>query len=249
MGSEMPPPLLSIIISTYNDASNLEITLKSLANLKSIEQEFEVIVIDAASDDNTSDVVQKYSEIIDFFVSEPDHGIYEAWNKALKQHKGRYVSFLGAGDFYTKAGLESMIRAAYMNPAIEFIHARARIYFDDSVRIIGKSWDWLEFRRYMKIVHCGAFHKNTLFDELGEFDDSYKIAGDYDFLLRKGSALKTLYIDEIAIEMAPFGVSQSQNKVFYESMRAKISNGAVSELRALFDMIYALFAHATKKIL
>ncbi len=249
MKTKIPSPFLSIVISTYNDAKNLNVTLKSLAYLKSKGENFEVIIVDAASKDYTCDMVKQFLEIIDCFITEPDHGIYDAWNKALKKCKGQYISFLGAGDIYTEEGLKSLVRSALLNPEDEFIHSKALVHKGNSAKVIGRKWKWSEFRHFMKVVHCGAFHKSILFDDLGGFDSSYKIAGDYEFLLRKGNALKARYIDEVAVEMAPFGVSQSYVRVFFESARAKIANRAVSWWRAFFDMLFALLIHTTMKIL
>jgi glycosyltransferase involved in cell wall biosynthesis len=244
----MPTPFLSIVISTFNDAENLNVTLQSLAYLKSKEENFEVIIVDGASKDYTCDVVKQFSEIIDSFISEPDHGIYDAWNKALKKCQGQYISFLGAGDIYVEEGLKSLVASALLNPEDEFIHSKALVHSGNSAKVIGRKWKWSEFRHFMKVVHCGAFHKSTLFDNRSGFDSSYKIAGDYEFLLRKGDALKTRYIDEVAVEMAPFGVSQSHVRVFVESARAKIANRAVPWWSAFFDMLYALLVYTTMKI-
>ncbi len=166
------------------------------------------------------------------------------------------TSLYGPGDNYHPENshvIPALIRRFHEakvlnNPEDEFIHSKALVHKGNSAKVIGRKWKWSEFRHFMKVVHCGAFHKSILFDDLGGFDSSYKIAGDYEFLLRKGNALKARYIDEVAVEMAPFGVSQNQVRVFFESARAKIANRAVSWWRAFFDMLYALLVYIITKI-
>ena len=92
------PPLLSIITVTLNNANGLERTIKSVAaqGMKS----FELIIIDGGSADGTSDLIKKYQDVISAWISEPDHGIYDAMNKGMALARGHYLNFLNAGDVY-----------------------------------------------------------------------------------------------------------------------------------------------------
>ncbi len=91
------PPLFSIITVTYNAANTIEATLKSVAAQSFTN--FEFIVIDGASSDNTLEQV-KQSGIANVIISEPDRGIYDAMNKGLSKSKGQYLIFLNAGDSF-----------------------------------------------------------------------------------------------------------------------------------------------------
>ena len=88
---------LSIIIVTYNASFDLERTLESVFNQTFVN--FELVIIDCESTDNTLEIVKKYEDKIDYWISEADSGIYDAMNKGLKVAKGEYVQFLNAGDF------------------------------------------------------------------------------------------------------------------------------------------------------
>jgi glycosyltransferase involved in cell wall biosynthesis len=90
--------MLSIITVVRNDPDNLEKTVKSV--LSQTFKDYEFIVIDGQSDDQTLDVIKKHQNIITLWISEKDEGIYDAMNKGLARSKGKYVEFLNAGDVY-----------------------------------------------------------------------------------------------------------------------------------------------------
>ena len=92
-------PVVSIITVVYNLPDNLEKTLQSV--IQQAYPNIEYIIIDGGSTDHeTIEVIKKYEDHIDFWISEPDNGIYDAMNKGLKNVAGDYVSFLNAGDYY-----------------------------------------------------------------------------------------------------------------------------------------------------
>ena len=96
---------LSIITVNYNDAKGLERTIKSV--ISQSYHDFEFIVIDGGSSDESLDIIKKYERYIDYWVSEPDGGIYQGMNKGLRQAKGDYVNFMNSGDrFYSADVLE-----------------------------------------------------------------------------------------------------------------------------------------------
>ena len=231
-------PFVSIIISTFNDLSNLKYTIEKLS--QNVYPSIEIIVIDGGSSDSTLDFLQCSTERISTFVYEPDSGIYDAWNKGLRLARGQFITFLGAGDFYLDGGLENLVRCALANPEADFISSKVEIVRNGSViRTLGESWNWKLFRRYMNAVHVGSLHSRRLFDLYGEFDTSYRIAGDYELLLRAGDKLKTTYIDLITVRMVADGISHTGYNVFYETERAKLKNKTVSPLIARLDRYIA----------
>ena len=89
---------LSIITVNYNDAKGLERTILSV--ISQTKHNFEFIVIDGGSTDGSIDVINKYERHIDYWVSEPDGGIYQGMNKGLRQAQGEYVNFMNSGDCF-----------------------------------------------------------------------------------------------------------------------------------------------------
>ena len=89
-------PLVSIVIATYNDHEYLELTINSILNQD--YENIEIIIIDGGSDDSTINILKRYSNQIEYWVSEPDHGISDAFNKGVLVSSGDYINFQGAGD-------------------------------------------------------------------------------------------------------------------------------------------------------
>ena len=89
-------PFVSIIIATYNAASLLPQTLTSLRSIADFP--FELFIADGGSSDETMSIIEKNKNMIAWFNSGKDNGVYDAWNKALKQAKSPWIAFLGAGD-------------------------------------------------------------------------------------------------------------------------------------------------------
>ena len=110
-------PLISIVTITYNAANELIPTMKSVR--EQTEKDFEHLIIDGASKDNTLEIARKYASPSLKILSEPDKGLYDAMNKGLHMAKGKYVLFLNAGDaFHSKDILKKYAEAARKNPKI-----------------------------------------------------------------------------------------------------------------------------------
>lgn len=104
-------PRISIITVTYNAARELEQTIASI--ISQSYDNIELLIIDGNSSDNTFEILQPYRHAVDYLVSEPDAGIYDAMNKGLAAARGDYVLFLNAGDyFYTNDSLKNIVNAA-----------------------------------------------------------------------------------------------------------------------------------------
>jgi len=108
-------PLISVITVTYNSASLLEETLKSIRS--QTYPHIEHIIIDGASTDDTPEVIRRYEDIVARWVSEPDEGIYDAMNKGLKLFSGDYVWFINSGDrIYRPDTVEKMVQSFFLSP-------------------------------------------------------------------------------------------------------------------------------------
>lgn len=214
-------PFISVVIATYNCALLLE---RSLGSVLAQKVPSELILVDGGSTDGTVDIIRKYSEHINWWVSEADNGIYDAWNKGIKHSNGQWLLFLGAGDTLAEDAFEVYAAYADEHPGLDFITARqAQVYEDGKVmRYKGAPWKWSAFKHRMTVTHVGCWHARSAFDRYGLFDASYKVCGDYEWLLRPGIALKAGYIDQVLAYMLVGGISDANEKVFTESSRAKI---------------------------
>jgi glycosyltransferase involved in cell wall biosynthesis len=249
--SHQDKPLISIITAVFNGEKFLEETIQSIIN--QTYDNVEYIIIDGGSTDATLDIIKKYEDRIDYWVSEPDKGIYDAWNKALRVAKGEWIMFVGADDFLSQDALEKYcITIGTLSEDVEYISAMVEIIDTDknSLAVRGQAWSWNVFRKYMNVAHVASLHRKTLFDRLGAFDASYRIAGDYELLLRAKDTLRASFLDDVVAQMTNNGASNSQiHLVLKETMRAKSNTAGCSVLACKFDLFWALLKIKIREIL
>lgn len=230
-------PLISVITSTLNAESSIGLTIRSIRECE--YPNIEYIIIDGGSTDATADIVQQAGDVVSVFISESDTGIYNAWNKALRLSKGKYIAFLGSGDAFATNGLNILVACALANQEADYICSKAVISSKRLSRTIGRAWHWEGFKRNMCVVHPGSLHSSRLFKLYGEFDESFRIAGDYEFLLRAGKNLRTAFVDNITVTLAAGGVSRSGCNVIDETSIAKTKNNSVPGWVIRYDSIIA----------
>lgn len=241
-------PLITVITVVFNGAQHLEDTIKSVIN--QTYDNVEYLIVDGGSTDGTQDIIRRYEGQIDYWVSEKDQGIYDAWNKGVKVAKGGWLCFIGAGDFLLPDALQEYVRYLSNNPNLEYVSGRVEL-FDGAggTRIIGKPWQWASFRRYMCVAHVGSLHARSLFATSGQFDPSYRICGDYELLLRAGSHLRAGYVDYVFARMCAGGISSTNRGALNEARAAKIQTQAVPSVVALWDHCVAAVKWQVRRIL
>lgn len=227
-------PLFTIITVVYNAVDHIEQTIQSIQ--KQTYKNFEYIIIDGDSTDGTLDVIKCYLDNISILVSEKDNGIYDAMNKGLKLAKGRYISFLNAGDWYNIHSLEKIQEQIFLNQELEiiygdllFIRGRSKIYW--------KSNRGKHLGEY--IPHPAMFIKRELHLTC-LYNLNYSIAADSDAIIRLFSkALQTKYIEYPITCFLAGGKSSNFVRAQYENFHIN---------KKYFGLSYAIFG-LTKYIL
>lgn len=218
-------PLITVITVVLNGEKYLEQTIQSVINQTYPNVEY--IIIDGGSTDGTLDIIKNYEDHIDYWVSEKDKGIYDAMNKGVRVALGSWIGFLGSGDIYSSHGLldyyELMCEINIKSELYDYLSSKVELIKDDKIiRIVGQKWSWEVFKKYMNVAHVGSLHSIKLFKKYGLFDISFKIAGDYEFLLRPKNTLRANFIDKITAIMDIEGISSREMKVFNETELAKV---------------------------
>jgi glycosyltransferase involved in cell wall biosynthesis len=155
--------------------------------------------------------------------SEPDRGIYDAWNRGLRLAQGRYLSFIGADDTFVDANSLRRLAALTTTDA-DLITARNAYYAADGrfLRRWGSAWSWRRMRQSMTIAHPGLLVRRELFDQVGPYDASYRICGDYDWFLRLPPDLRTVHSSDPILKVVQAGVSHTRiGQVYAETFRAQ----------------------------
>lgn len=170
---------LSIITVNLNNKDGLQKTIDSV--ISQTFKDFEWIVIDGGSTDGSKELIEKYSDYISYWVSEPDKGIYNAMNKGIRIAKGEYIEFLNSGDiYYNDRSLSDFFSMAKDK---DIIFGSTVILKDGKYRRINLQNDFLSCYHLTKntLNHQSAFIKRNLFSEHGFYDESLRIVSDWKF--------------------------------------------------------------------
>jgi glycosyltransferase involved in cell wall biosynthesis len=227
------PGRVSIITAVYNAAPTLEECLLSVR--RQSYPEVEHIVIDGGSTDGSVKILQRHSSLLAYWISEPDSGVFDAWNKGLSVATGEWIAFLGAEDILLPDALSKYLTvcggtdAQYVSSLVRYI----RPGLPD--KIIGRPWSWPAFQRKMTTAHVGSLHRFDLFEKYGTYDTSYKIVGDYELLLRPGKDLNSIFVSEVTVAMLAGGNSD-RFPALKEAQRAKIRVGGRNRVWALCEL-------------
>lgn len=202
---------IAVIIAVYNGAKTLERTLDSLA--EQTRPADQVIVMDGGSRDGTQALLARREDVATHWRSEPDKGIYDAWNKALAATDADWVMFLGADDHLWDAQvLQRLAEVAAQAPAsTPAIYGRLK-EIDAAGHVVGeRGRPWAECsRRFpfeMTLPHPGLLHRRSICFAAGGFDARYRIAGDYALLRPHVLRHEPLFVDMVVAAAMEGGIS------------------------------------------
>jgi glycosyltransferase involved in cell wall biosynthesis len=209
-----PVPLISVIVAVFNGKATLQQCLDSVAQQTYANKE--LIIIDGGSKDGTVELLEENRNKFSYWISEPDRGIYNAWNKGLAQAQGEWICFLGADDyFWDDTVLERMAVQLQMLPTnIRVAYGQIMMVNTEGASLypLGEPWEKIKgrFKQVMCIPHPGAMHRHSLFEQHGQFDESFHIAGDYELLLRELKVANAFFMpDIITVAMRQGGISST----------------------------------------
>lgn len=173
-------PLVTVVTVVYNAVALIEATIKSV--LGQSYSNLEYIIIDGGSTDGTIDVIRRYEDQLAYFVTEPDHGIYDAMNKGLAHAKGDWLSFMNAGDTFYDSHVIKNVFTAFAEH--DYGDEYKIIYGDVAMKILGqpeiiKRLDNIrQEKEPFSLNHQSTFTRADFLREVGGYDTSYKIAAD-----------------------------------------------------------------------
>lgn len=173
-------PLFSIITVVYNGEKYLEKTIESVVKQKF--KNFEYIVIDGGSTDNSVKIIEKFEKKIDYWVSEKDRGIYDAFNKGMRVSKGKFIGFINSDDIYKKNALKIISNYIEKNQQADFIFGSVKkhwgVLYGYKPHKIKYSWGFYSSHS------TGFFIKRKAAEKVGFYNIKYKYHADYDYFYR-----------------------------------------------------------------
>jgi glycosyltransferase involved in cell wall biosynthesis len=246
---QVETPLISVITVCYNSADTLSRALQSV-----VDQDWpyvEHIVIDGASNDKTAEIIEQFRSRMAYVLSEPDEGIYDAMNKGLDRARGDIICFLNADDQYAHPHVLSEVANnihdadALMGDVGFFLSTNpmrmVRRYRSDRFHPNRLAWGWMP-------AHPALFLKKAVVRRVGYFKTDYRIAGDFEFIVRAfhNQDLRYKYLREVLVNMQIGGVSTNgwRSKILLnqEVLRACRDNGIKTNiLKVLSKYLFKVF--------
>lgn len=212
-------PVFSIIIPTYNSQLTLENTLKSIAY--QTFKDFEVLVIDNQSYDNTLDIASSYNKKIDNLrvYSQADNGIYYAMNFGVELAAGDWIFFLGSDDiFYNYNTLETLSTTIANTNKPQVIYGN--VFFQPYNRVFDFEFNYFKITK-TNICHQAIFFKKEVFKHVGKFNTKYKILADWDHNMRWffSNKITHIYTNQIIANFAAGGHSSKHKDTVFENVK------------------------------
>jgi len=233
-------PLITIVTVVYNGAEHLEKTMKSV-----IEQSYdnvEYIIIDGGSTDGTLEIIKRYKNEIDYWVSEADGGIYDAMNKGIALGNGEWINFMNEGDSFYNDEVLAFVASSDDGLSRGVIYGDSMKIYGGDRAIFKKCKPLISMDRELPFVHQCAFVKTSLAKQ-HPFDIYYKICADYDFFYRlytEGVVFK--YIKSTIAKYDMSGVSSNYLATYNEIREIEIfySNGKSPYITRLSLLVIAI---------
>lgn len=208
---ETDNPKVSIITVVYNGAKTIEDTIISV-----VEQSYcniEYIIIDGQSTDGTLDIIKKYKDKINCVISEKDNGLYDAMNKGIRQATGDIIGIINSDDWYEKDSIAKVV-SYFKSNDVDLVYGKMFYVFSDGTKTMTGKEPLNELEYRMVISHPTVFIKKNIYEKYGVFDTTYKLAADYDLLLRfYHMNVKFGFVDDVIAFFRVGGSSYQHHKV------------------------------------
>jgi glycosyltransferase involved in cell wall biosynthesis len=200
-------PKISIVTPSYNQGEFLERTILSVLNQNYPNLEY--IIIDGGSTDRSVEIIKKYEKYLTYWVSEKDNGISDAFNKGISHSNGEIIGIINSDDWYEPEAIKNIVNCYMGNIDKDVFHGDMRFYIDNRYLFtIKPDTNYKRIKIEMILNHPTCFVKRDTYLKYGLFKKDYKIAMDYELMLRFYLlGCKFFYIPKIIANMSFEGIS------------------------------------------
>lgn len=241
-------PKISVVTISYNSKDTIEDTILSVIKQEYVPKEY--IVIDGGSDDGTTDIIQKYGDHIDFYLSEKDNGISDAFNKGISHANGDIIVLINSDDMLLPDALSKV--AGNYDEQTDIFCCNLVLWNDKTgdKRMLHPSTDFPVMPFFRRPAHQGAFIRKDLYNRIGLYDTELHYAMDLDFFMRAtraGAVFK--HIDQ---PVAVFRLGGATNESIFKKRKEYIytvrKNGG-SFLQSYVFYTFLVLTQTTKRLL
>ena len=241
-------PLVSVITIVKNGSKHIRNAIESV--LSQDYTQIEYIIIDGDSSDGTQLIIQEYKDRLSYFISEPDGGISDAWNKGIRACKGEYIAFLNADDYYHSGFIRRSIEASKRSNN-EIIYGITLLKNELEQRnsiIVNKSFNSSRIKFGFGFLHPSCLTHRSIFNVVGLFDKNVRIACDTEFLLRcvKNDVLFTKSDGVVIMRTGGLSDRQWKNAAF-EYLFWVEKYGFLSNLEVQWQRLFVHVRYVNKK--
>jgi glycosyltransferase involved in cell wall biosynthesis len=188
-------PLVSIVTPSFNQAEYIEMTLQSV-----LRQEYapiEYIVIDGASTDGSRDIIESYSDQLDYWISEPDQGQVEAINKGLRRATGEIIAWINSDDMYVAGTVQEAVNALRGNPDVGMVYGDG-IMVDGTNKLLDlhtyRTYDALDLLCFDVLLQPTVFMRREVLNNVGLLSNDYHMVLDHDLWIRIAAERPILHV-------------------------------------------------------
>jgi glycosyltransferase involved in cell wall biosynthesis len=224
---------ISIITVVYNNEKTIKDALQSV--LSQSYENIEYVIIDGKSNDNTFNLINEYKDKLGYFISEKDNGLYDAMNKGIQAATGEIIGILNSDDLYQDSEVISTVMQQFCNdPELDILYGDLVYVKSDDTNKVVRNWkSKAYYKRFFENAnvppHPSLFVRSNVYKEAGLFDLQFKLAADYELMLRmfKKYNFKSKYINRLIIKMRLGGATNqsytniiNQNKEILKAWKA-----------------------------
>jgi glycosyltransferase involved in cell wall biosynthesis len=241
---------VSIITVVYNNVSTLRDTIESVLGQDYFDVEY--IIIDGKSTDGTIELVQSYGDRIDTFISEKDHGLYDAINKGIRVASGDVVGLLHSDDLFYSTSAISQVVSAFRSSSADSVYGDLHYVDKEKTSKIIRNWRSGTYQRNRFLrgwmpPHPTFYVKRSVYGAYGLYDTEFKSAADYELMLRYlyKYSISTHYIQETLVKMRVGGES---NRSLFNRLRANKEDYFAWKKNNLSPSFYTRFLKPLRKL-
>ncbi len=228
---------ISIITVVYNNVNTIRTAIESV--LSQTYSNIEYIIVDGGSNDGTVEIINEYYDKISLFISEKDDGIYDAMNKGVTKATGDVIGILNSDDLYENNKILELIATQFIDyKELDILYGDLVYVSKNDISKVVRRWkscdyDDTFFERGEVPPHPTLFLKKNIYEIAGSFNLEYKLAADYEFMIRifKKYTFKSKYISQVFVKMRLGGATNKNLKNIYlgnlEILEAWRNNGLI----------------------